>query len=85
MVITNLKRTCKSGFDSFRRNKILSFATIIAFVVSLMLVSGVFLLNHVFSSFTNEIIEKVDLSIYFNLDVSEDQVLEIKEELGDIE
>jgi len=84
MIITNFKRACKSGFDSFCRNKILSLATIIAFVVSLMLISGVFLMNHVFSSFANEIESKVDLSIYFDLSVSEDEVLSIKDEIQEV-
>ena len=81
MIITNFKRACKSGFDNVCRNKILTLATIIAFVVSLMLISGVFLMNHIFSSFTKEIESKVDLVIYFNLNVSEDQVLNIKDEM----
>jgi cell division transport system permease protein len=80
-MFTALFRIIKYGFQSFKRNSWLSITTIIVMTLALLVFIGLI----VFSVLTNRIIdslkEKIDISVYFNIDTSEDRILAIKRSL----
>jgi cell division transport system permease protein len=53
-------------------------------VLSIMLLTGVLLLNYGTNAFIKEIQNKVDVSLYFKVDVSETDILKIQEELANL-
>jgi len=79
---TNLKRIFHSGYMNFKRNRWLSIATVITMVLSIMVLTGVLLLNYGTGAFIKEIQNKIDVGIYFKTDVAETEILKIQEELG---
>jgi len=72
-------RTLKFAFQDFNRNKGISIATIFVLLVTMSLVSGIFFFRGMMSYLTSEIQNKIDITAYFNEDVSEDQILAVKE------
>ncbi len=57
-------------------------AAITTTVLSIMILTGLLLLNYGAVTFSNEIKNKVDVSIYFKPNVDETEILKIQEELG---
>lgn len=80
MFIT-LKRIIKSGLLNFWRNGWLSTATVLIMAVTLLVWTSIFLLNVVLTSVLNIIEKKVDISVYFNLDAKEPDILALKSKL----
>jgi len=78
----NIKRIFKSGYNSFKRNRWLSIATLITMILSITVLTGVLLLNYGTNSFIKEIQNKVDVSLYFKTDVAEADILKVQEEIG---
>ncbi|MDP3729770.1 MAG: permease-like cell division protein FtsX [bacterium] len=80
-MITTLFRLVKYGLQSFARNTLLSIGTVA--VVTLVL--SVLLGMNIFSVLANNSLtilrDKIDISVYFNTDVQEDEILEIQRAL----
>lgn len=76
-----LNRIIKSGFLNFWRNGWLSTATILIMTVALTTWTSIFLLNVVLTSVLNILEEKVDISVYFNLNAKEADILSLKSKL----
>lgn len=81
---TVLKRVFKSGIVSFWRNRWISTATILIMVITLSLITSLFLVSVVADSILKDLEEKVDISVYFKLDTPENEILKIKTELEGI-
>src|SRR3989344_2231949 len=71
----------RSGYASFRRNGWLSTATILVMALVLFVLGGLVF----FSALTNTVLasleEKIDISVYFVADASEEDMLAVKKEL----
>ncbi len=74
-------RVLKSGWSSFWRNKWLSSAAVFMMSLTILGISGVLMINVLINSFTSALEDKVDISVYFNLDASEEEILEARQEL----
>ncbi len=77
-----VKRVIKNGWRNFIRNPLLTLAA--SLINSLMIVTIVFLI--IFSAFSNHLVKyiqkKLDLSIYFKEDITENQIKSLQAELS---
>ncbi|MBI2450556.1 MAG: hypothetical protein HYV47_03410 [Candidatus Nealsonbacteria bacterium] len=78
----SLNRIIKSGWVDFKRNSGLSLATIFIMVLAISLATSLFLFQKTSQVLTKTIAEKVDMYIYFNTDLSSDDILVIQQELA---
>lgn len=83
-ITTALRRILKSGAVSFWRNRWISTATILIMVITLGLITSLFLMSVVADALLNDLEEKVDISVYFKLDTPESEILSVKSELEGI-
>lgn len=81
MKFIKLKRTFKEGMDNFRRNGWLSFATVSVLAISLYVISVTIILGVTANIVLKNIQDKINVSMYFNPDVAESRILEIKDKL----
>jgi len=80
-MFTTLGRIIKSGLINFWRNGWLSTATVLIMTVALITWTSIFLSNVVLTSVLDVLAEKVDVSVYFNLDTKEPDILALKTKL----
>ncbi len=80
-MFTTLGRIIKSGLLNFWRNGWLSTATVLIMTIALITWTSIFLLNVVLTSVLDVLAEKVDVSVYFNLDTKEPDILALKSKL----
>ncbi len=76
--MANLLRVSKFGVKNFWRNIWLSVATVIIMVVTLFIISTIVMLNLLANAAVNEVENKVDLTVYFRSDASEEKVLDVR-------
>ena len=81
IMFTTLGRIIKSGLINFWRNGWLSTATVLIMTVALITWTSIFLSNVVLTSVLDVLAEKVDVSVYFNLDTKEPDILALKTKL----
>lgn len=81
MLRDKLKRILKAGKNNFLRNGYLSIATISIIVVTLFVISFLVIINLVGHRALAVLEEKVDVSVYFRTDVTESQILNLKDDL----
>ncbi|MDP2820612.1 MAG: permease-like cell division protein FtsX [bacterium] len=75
------ERALKSGLTFFKRNTIGITATIIVLCLSLSLITGSFLFKGLVDFFVDRINEKIDISVYFNLDAEDNAISALKDDL----
>lgn len=75
------KRIFRTGWLNFKRNSYLSFGTTGVMALVLLLFSGLMVLNYISGQIVDGLEDKVDISVYFKNDASEDQVVSVKEDL----
>ena len=75
------ERAFKSGLTFFKRNTIGITATIIVLCLSLSLITGSFLFKGLINFFIDSINEKIDISVYFNLDTGDEAIAALKDDL----
>ncbi len=75
------KRIFRTGWLNFKRNSYLSFGTTGVMALVLLLFSGLMVLNYISSQIVTGLEDKVDVSVYFKNDASEDQVISVKQDL----
>lgn len=80
-----LNRIIKSGLVNFWRNGWLSTATVLIMTVTLLAWTSIFLLNVVLTSVLGILEQKVDISVYFNLNAKESDILALKSKLDNLE
>lgn len=83
-MFTTLNRIIKSGLVSFWRNGWLSTATVLIMTIALIVWTTLFLSNIALISVLSVLSEKVDISVYFNLDAKEPDILSLKSKLEGI-
>lgn len=82
MFIT-FKRIIKFGWQSFVRNKGLSFENIFIMSVALFVLTFLFVFNEVSSFLIVKAQEKVDISVYFKQNTKQEKIFEVKDKLYD--
>ncbi len=80
-MFTSLIRITKSGCLSFWRNKWLSVATIIVMSLAIFGITNLLLVNVLIESLITNLEDKIDISVYFNLGTSEEQILATRDNL----
>lgn len=78
---TYLKRILKVGVINFWRNRWVTLATILVMVLMLFVLGSLVFSSVLLSSSIERIESKVDISVYFNVDAGEQEILELKDEL----
>lgn len=81
MFLLSLTRVSRFAFQNFYRNFWLSLVTITIIVLTLFSLTSLIVLNAAGNSAINTIKNKVDISLYFSPDTSEEQVKLIKDEI----
>jgi cell division transport system permease protein len=83
-MFTSLARLIKSGCLNSWRNKWLSVATILVMGLAIFGITTLLLINVLIDSLITYLEDKVDVSVYFNLGVSEEQVLSVRDSLVEL-
>ena len=84
MLIT-LSRILKYGWQAFLRSAWLSVSTISVMFLASIVFGGLILFNVVASGAISSLQDKIDISVYFKSNASEDSILNIKRSLEDLE
>jgi len=83
-MLTLLKRIFKSGWLNFSRDGALIAANIFIMAMVISAITSLFLFKNVSQVLISRLQEKVDISVYFKYETSEDEILKAKEEIGKI-
>src|SRR3989338_7249306 len=75
------KRVFNVGWTNFKRNTYLSIGTTGVMVMVLFLFSGLMSLNYLASQIVSGLEQKVDVSVYFKNDASEEEITRVKSDL----
>ncbi|MDD3487881.1 MAG: permease-like cell division protein FtsX [Candidatus Pacebacteria bacterium] len=76
-----LKRIFRTAWQGLIRNNWLSIACISMLTISLMILGSILIFNNVSHNLIDVLEEKMDVSIYFNREVPEEDILKIRNEL----
>lgn len=77
----SLNRIIKSGIKNFFRKNGLTFATVFILVITISLITGLFLFRKTTNSLVLSLQERVDISVYFKKESQEPEILAVKESL----
>ncbi len=80
-----MRRVIKAGVLSFWRNRWVSSATISVMMLALGLITSLVLASVVAGSLLKTLEEKVDISVYFKLETSENEIIKVKQELENLD
>lgn len=83
-MLNSIKKIIKFGWEGFKRNKGLFLTTTFIITITTSLIVSLFLLRGITASLVGMLEEKVDISVYFNLVTSEEEILKVKQELSAI-
>lgn len=78
----DLKRIFREGLVSFWRNKIVSFASILIMVMSLLVLSSIIFMNGVMDFSLKQLEDRVDVNIYFYPNTPESDILELQNKIA---
>ncbi|MEA1937267.1 MAG: permease-like cell division protein FtsX [Patescibacteria group bacterium] len=85
MLINKTKRIITTAFKDLSRNIWLNMVTIIIIVIALFTITTMLAVDKIGGYALNTLQEKIDISIQFKDDASEEKILELKEDLEDLE
>lgn len=80
-----IKRTLKEALNNFLRNSWLSVATVSNLLLSLYIVSILFVVTFTANNILKTVQNKVNVSVYVNINVVEDKIMEMKNEMAKID
>lgn len=81
MFWTTTKRVARYGFIGFLRNGFVSLAAVLIMTITLFVSSALLIAGAALDATLQQLVEKVDVNVYFTLEASEDQVMEVKRQL----
>lgn len=81
MFWTDLKRIARSGLKNFIRNGTVAWASVLVITITLSVLTGLIFFQAVLNYSLTQIQDKVDVTVYFTTEASEDKVFEIKTSL----
>ena len=79
-----IKRVMKSGWINFKRNGLVSSASVLVTTITLSFITVLFLFNASLSSMIVSLQDKVDIAVYFTVDAPEERILALKDTLSKI-
>ena len=79
-----IKRVSKSGWINFKRNGLVSSASVLVTTITLSVITALFLFNASLSSMIVSLQDKVDIAVYFTIDAPEEKILALKDTLSNI-
>jgi cell division transport system permease protein len=79
--MTKIQRTFKEGLNNFYRNGWLSFATVSVLAISLYIISVTLILGVASGIVRQNVQDKINVSVYFNSDVEDSKIQEIRSKL----
>ncbi|HEU0085354.1 MAG TPA: permease-like cell division protein FtsX [Candidatus Paceibacterota bacterium] len=79
--MTKLIRIIKAGFLNFKRSGTISFAAVLVMTITLSVITAIILLQAALNFSLNEIKEKVDVTVYFNVGADDNEILAMRESL----
>jgi cell division transport system permease protein len=88
MKVTNIKRVFRAGFVNFWRNGSVSLASILISTVTLSVITALIFLQAILHFSLEQVKDKVDVTIYFTTNASEDKISALKssiEKLPEVE
>jgi len=83
-MMTSIKRIIKIGWKEFSRNIGLSIATLLIMVMVISLVTMLFILNPVSKQIISDVEKRVDVSVYFKENASEEDITNAQLEISKI-
>ena len=78
---TSFKRILKFGWQGFWRNKALSAQVIFIMMITVFVLTSLFVFKQISGFMIEEAQKKVDVSVYFKKEVVESRILEVKEKI----
>ncbi len=81
MIFVKARRVIQSGFNSFWRSPVVSLASVFTMLVTLFVVGSLLLSNAFLNATLQTIQDQVDISVTFNPEAAETEVLALKESL----
>lgn len=75
------KRIIKSGLKNFKRNGSISWAAVLIVTITLSVITAILLSQAVLNYSLNQIKNKVDVTIYFNVGAPEEKIMTLKESI----
>ena len=79
--MTRLNRIIKAGFLNFKRGGVISWAAVLVVTITLSVITAIVLLQAVLHFSLDQIKDKVDVTIYFNVGTKEEQILALKKSI----
>ncbi len=80
-MFTSIKRIIRLGWTSFSRDGGAITTTIFILVLTISLVTCIFFLKGISEILISDLEEKVDISVYFKEDITEQEILSVKQKL----
>ncbi|MBU1137116.1 ABC transporter permease [Patescibacteria group bacterium] len=80
-MLTSIYRVIKSGWASFWRNKWLSSAAISVMALAILGLSSLVLINVLINSLSQNLEDKIDISVYFKLSAKESDIINLRSDL----
>ncbi len=77
----NMKRVARYGLIGFVRNGFVSLAAVLIMTITLFVVASLMIFGAALSSTLQQLTQKVDVTVYFTSDASEDQIQQMKKSL----
>ena len=84
-MFTSFKRIIKWGLKNFWRNGWLSTATVSIMVLNLLAITVLLMVNITANAVLDTLEKKIDISVYFKLETSEEEMLKVKSQLEKLE
>jgi cell division transport system permease protein len=81
--LNSFKRMFRLGWDNFYREKGISFVAVFVLTVVIVMATSIFIVGAITEDIINSVKEKADITIDFQLSVSEDEILEVQKEIED--
>jgi cell division transport system permease protein len=79
--LNSFKRMLRLGWDNFYREKGISFVAVFVLTVVIIMATSFFIVGAITEDIINSVKEKADITIDFQLSASEEEILEVQEEI----
>jgi len=83
-MLTSLQRIFRFSLENISRNRSLFIASIFIMIIITSLISSLYLLRGTTNFLIASLEEKVDISVYFNLETEEEDIFQVQKELSEI-
>ncbi len=77
----NVKRVSRYGLIGFMRNGFVSIAAILVMTITLFVIAGIMIASAALESTLDQLTNKVDVNVYFVVEATEGDIMDVKKEL----